>query len=133
MNEKQLQAKIVMAYSQDMFDFRGCLWSTRNTTFSVKDGQTQKAMGMVAGVSDLICFIEGHFIGIEVKVRGTSHSAKHLAKQLMWGETIIQQGGHWCIVTSLEEFWDAVDRKTVPYNVAKVKEMLAENKSTIKF
>ena len=133
MNEKQLQSKIVMDFSHKMFDFKGCLWSTRNTTFSVKDGQTQKAMGMIAGASDLCLFLEGHFIAIEVKVRGTSHSAKHVAKQLRWGETIIREGGHWCIVTSLEEFWDAVNRKPVPYTADVVRGMLDKCGPQIKF
>ena len=133
MNEKQLQAKIVMDFSQKMFDYQGCLWSTRNTTFSVKDGQTQKAMGMVAGVSDLILFMDGRFVGIEVKVKGSTHNTSHVAKQVRWGENISFHGGEWYIVTSLDEFWDVVNKKTPEYTIENVLEHMAYSGSKIKF
>jgi len=133
MNEKQLQSKIVMDFSHKMPEERGSLWSTRNTTFSVRDGQTQKAMGMIPGVSDLILYFEGKFIGIEVKVRGSSHSSKHVAQQLKWGDKIIKAGGRWVIVTSVEEFWEVLNERDPLYTAEKVRQMLLDGKSKIKF
>jgi len=74
MNEKQLQQKMVMSFSQQRPKEKGLLWSTRNQTFSAKDGMTQKGMGMVAGVSDLIYFNKT-FTGLEVKAKGTKHGS----------------------------------------------------------
>lgn len=133
MNEKQLQAKIVMDFSHKMPEERGSLWSTRNTTFSERDGQTQKAMGMIAGVSDLILYFEKRFVGIEIKVRGSSHKSKHVGQQLRWGEKIIDAGGEWYIVTTLEEFWDVVNKIKPEYTSQKVREMLENGKTKIKF
>ena len=122
-----------MDFSHKMPEERGSLWSTRNTTFSERDGQTQKAMGMIAGVSDLILYFERRFVGLEVKVRGSSHSAKHVAQQLKWGDKIIDAGGEWYIITSVDEFWDVMNKKTPEYHAEKVREMLKECKSQIKF
>ena len=133
MNEKQLQAKIVMDFSQKMPEWRGCLWSTRNTTFSVKDGQTQKAMGMIAGVSDLILFLEGRFVGIEIKTKGSSHSSKHVSQQLRWGETITHGGGEWYIVTSLEEFWNVINGGESNWTTKTVRALLDFSGTKIKF
>ena len=133
MNEKQLQASIVMDYSQNMPEYRGTLWSTRNTTFSQRDGQSQKAMGMVAGVSDLILFLDGRFVGIEIKVKGKPHAAKHIQQQLRWGDAIIHEGGEWYIVTSKEEFWMVINKEQPPYTPEAVKQLLNNGRSTIKF
>ncbi len=121
-----------MDFSQKHPEQKGKLWSTRNTTFSVKDGQTQKAMGMIPGVSDLI-YYNGRFVGIEIKVRGTSHSAKHVERQLKWGGMIKDAGGEWFIVTSLEEFWEVINGNPVEYTVERVKELLNQSKTKIKF
>jgi hypothetical protein len=133
MNEKQLQAKIVMDFSHKMPEERGSLWSTRNTTFSERDGQTQKAMGMIAGVSDLILYFERRFVGLEVKVIGSSHSAKHVAQQLRWGEKIIDAGGEWYILTSVDEFWDVMNKRKPKYTAEVVRKMLEESGTKIKF
>jgi len=133
MNEKQLQAMIVMDFSQMRPEEKGNLWSTRNTTLSERDGQTQKAMGMVAGVSDLIYYRDNRFVAIELKVVGTSHNSKHVGKQIKWGEKMIDAGGEWYIVTSLSEFWDVINGKDVKYTFPVVSRMLEEGKSKIKF
>tara|TARA_R110002020_G_scaffold471118_1_gene697601 strand:- start:223 stop:627 length:405 start_codon:yes stop_codon:yes gene_type:complete len=134
MNEKQLQSKIVLDFSQKMPDYRGCLWSTRNTTFSQRDGQTQKAMGMFAGVSDLILFFECRFIGLEVKTKGSSHKYGHIFNQSEWGKQIVLNGGEWYIITSVSEFWDVVNKKKPEYTLKKVRELLNQTKTkTIKF
>lgn len=122
-----------MAFSQKYPERRKLLWSTRNTTFGEVDGASQLALGMIAGVSDLIYFYDGVFTGIELKVRGSSHATKHVQKQLDWGEKITAQGGRYFIVTTLDEFWIVIDGGDVEYNIEKIKTLLSTTKTTIKF
>lgn len=136
MNEKQLQFKIVLDFSQKRPTEKGLLWSTRNQTFSAKDGMTQKGMGMVAGVSDLIYFKET-FCGLEIKQKGKRHSAKHIKQQLEWGKKITQNGGIWFIVTSLEGFWALLDDENITHNdvftVEDVETLLSKGTKTVVF
>lgn len=133
MTEKKLQAVCVMDFSQTHPERKGNLWSTRNTTFSERDGQTQKAMGMIAGVSDLIYFHNKRFVGIELKMQGSTHNTKHVSQQIKWGEKIIEAGGEYYIVTTLDEFWTVINGGQTQYTVEKVKEMINESKTKIKF
>mgnify|MGYP005991723191 CR=1 FL=1 len=136
MNEKQLQFKMVLKYReirpQDKLD----LWSTRNQTFSGKDGMTQKGMGMLAGVSDLI-YDGPYFLGLEVKVRGKEHKRSHIIQQLDWGKRRVEKGHYWCIVVSVEGFMFAIDNPGKPhkdvYLIEDVEKILLEQKKTIIF
>jgi hypothetical protein len=56
MSESKLQSEMVISFSQQRPDEKGLLWATGNRTLSQRDGQKQKAMGLFAGVSDLIYF-----------------------------------------------------------------------------
>ena len=102
--EDKLQASMVLWFSQNKTKDRGCLWSVRNTTLSPQDGMKQKAMGMFAGVSDLIHFKEGAMTGIEVKALETRHSILHLQQQIFWGRKIISQGGGYYFCYDLDGF-----------------------------
>ena len=136
MNEKQLQAKIVMDYSQLSPEGNGLLWSTRNNTFSLRDGVTQKAMGMTKGVSDLIHFKNKIFTGIEIKIPGAAHKLLHIHDQFTWGEKITKQGGRYFIVTSLFGFWNVInnsDNRTGVYNLEQINELLKESNGTVVF
>lgn len=136
MNEKQLQFKMVMKFSQTRPKDKLDLWSTRNQTFSAKDGMTQKGMGMLAGVSDLI-YDGPYFLGLEVKVRGKEHDRKHIIQQLDWGKRRIENGHYWCIVVSVEGFMFAIDNPGKPhpdiYLAEQVQELLFKQKSKIVF
>lgn len=136
MNEKQLQAKMVMAFSQKYPEKKGQLFSVRNTTLSLRDGQTQKAMGMVAGVSDLIFHEDGGMVGIEIKVKGEKHKRGHVMKQYVWGETITRTGGEYYIATTVVDFMNIIEggalNKTV-YQLADIKKLLDTEKSVVIF
>ena len=134
-NEKQLQASIFIDFSQKRPEEKGLLWSTRNQTFSAKDGMTQKAMGMVAGVSDLIYFKET-FVGLEVKQKGKVHKSSHITQQLNWGKKITNNGGLWFIITSLEGFWAVLNEDfnhEDVYSVERVEEILNKGSKTVIF
>ena len=136
-NEKQLQAKIVMDFNQKRPEERRMLWSTRNTTFSAKDGMTQRAIGMVRGVSDLLYFSNASLIGIELKLPGTKHKVSHILEQYKWGLDLEENGGEYYIVTSLKGFWQIIhcDLYNTPdvYNTTAIKSILDTAKGTIKF
>ena len=133
MSEKKLQAEIVISFSQQRPEEKGNLWSTRNTTFSERDGQTQKAMGMIAGVSDLIYYRGGRFVGIEIKKRGSSHNSKHVYQQVKWGELIEDAGGEWYIVRSLDEFWEVINGGSTDMDTKTVRALLDFSGTKIKF
>lgn len=109
MKESLLQSKIVIDFSQKRPEEKGLIWATGNRTLSERDGMKQKAMGLIAGVSDLIYFKNGIFIGIEIKVKGSKHKKSHVQQQLNWGLKIEENGGEWYIVTSLESFWAVIN------------------------
>lgn len=133
MTEKQLQAQIVLDFSQKRPNDRGLLWATMNRTLSVRDGQTQLAMGMIPGVSDLIYFKCGTLICIEIKEKGKIHNKKHIEKQLNWGKTIEQNGGIYCIITSLDEFWKLINDGICIYDVREIEKLVGNSKSKVVF
>lgn len=136
-NEKQLQAKMVMEFSQKYPEKNGQLFSVRNTTFSAKDGATQKAIGMKAGVSDLIYLDNnGLMVGIEVKFPKSKHNRTHILKQYVWGETVEKCGGEYFIVNSLEGFLSIIEGKELSnevYTLDKIREKLNNSKSELSF
>ena len=134
--EDKLQSQIVLDFSQKRPNEKGLLWSTRNQTFSARDGQKQKAMGMTAGVADLIYHNEG-LMGLEVKVKGEEHKRDHIINQLNWGKTITESGGHWCIITSVAGFWHVLEVQDFEhegvYSIKDVERLLSVQKSVIVF
>lgn len=108
-SEKKIQAEIVRAFSEKYPKKNGLMWHTRNVSFSAKDGMTQKALGMVPGVADLIIYENGILKAFEVKAPGSKHSKDHILQQIEWGEKIINQGGKYYFVRSVEEFFAAYD------------------------
>lgn len=136
-NEKQLQAAMVVKFRELYPEKKLKLWSTRNTTFSPKDGMTQKAMGMVAGVSDLMFFEDGILRAIEVKFPGQKHSVKHIKQQYEWGLSIVDNGGSWSICTSVDSFINSIKAHNGGYSLCEVGFMIhkaeEQGKSTITF
>ena len=135
-NEKQLQAAMVREFSQRWPEKDGQLWSVRNTTLSVRDGSTQKALGMKAGVADLNFFEAGVLVGIEVKFPGKKHDRAHIVQQVSWGETIEKNGGEYFIVTSIEDFISIIEGGAINsgvYTLEKLKEKLEKGRSQIIF
>ena len=135
MSEARLQSEMVLEFSQNMPEERGLLWSTRNNTFSARDGMTQRGMGMIAGVSDLIYFKHGQLICIEVKHPDKSHNKDHIRQQLDWGLKIEEQGGLYYIVNSVDAFWAVInwDENEGIYTTLRIEMLLNKGKSKVKF
>ena len=138
-NEKQLQAAMVIEFSQKHPEKYGQLWSVQNRTFSIKDGNTQKAMGLHAGVADLHFFEDQLLTAFEVKLSGAEHSRKHIMKQYEWGRRISDQGGIYYIVTSVEALMYLVGTRFVKgewpgiYSLPQVRKMLFTGSKTLVF
>ena len=137
MNEKQLQAKIVIDFSHQNPHERVMLWSTLNRTLSQKDGTTQLAMGLIKGVSDLLYFKRGVLYCFEIKQKGKRHSVEHVKRQMDWGRMMESQGAKFYIITSLEGFWSAVRQDEFMHEDAldlyRLNKYIDFNKKTVTF
>tara|TARA_R110001632_G_scaffold229939_1_gene366845 strand:- start:962 stop:1384 length:423 start_codon:yes stop_codon:yes gene_type:complete len=137
--EEKLQSEIVIDFSQQHPELyqMGCLYSTLNRTLSVRDGMKQKAMGLVAGVSDLTYHYDNRLVFIELKQPGRPHKSAHIHKQVEWGANRYLNGAEYYICTSVKGFYDIIHQKEmkVPdvYSMREVKKLLDLKKSTIKF
>jgi hypothetical protein len=139
-NEKQLQAAIVLAYRQRYAPKeRGMLWATLNRTLSQRDGQTQKATGLVPGVADLLYFENEVFAGLEVKFPGNKHDAEHIKQQYDWGVEMEENGGFYFIITSVAAFWAIIETTDINfihpdiYRLLDIKKLIDTGKKTLIF
>ena len=116
MTEKQLQAKLILTFGQKYPQYRDLLFEVNNDVYSINHAAARKAVGMVAGVSDLI-FINpynGKIIGIELKSENSTHAQKHIHTQLNWGAKITNAGGYYILSTNIEfimQFIDSIIKK----------------------
>jgi len=135
MNEKQLQAKMIMTFSQLYPNDKGLLFAVNNEANSDKQAMTFKALGVVRGVSDLIYCLDGKLIGIEVKYSGRKHSRAHIMNQYQWGMRIQLSGGDYYIVSSLEAFLSVIEGNinNQVYTLDKIYALLKDSKSTVIF
>lgn len=108
-NEKQLQAACVVKFRELYPEYKNALWSVRNYTANVKDGMTQRALGMLPGVSDLQYFFNGRFVAIEIKLPGTLHDKDHLKRQLKYGLYVKNNGGEYYVVKSVSAFLTVIN------------------------
>lgn len=134
--EHKLQSQIAISFSQNRPNEKGLLFSVRNITLSPQDGQKQKAMGMIAGVSDFIYFREESFVGMEIKFPNEKHDRRQIELQYEWGKKIVENGGFYFILTTLEGFWSVIDGNTLckgVYSLEQIKEKLDGGKSKIVF
>lgn len=136
MTEAKLQSLMVADFSRKRPNEKGLLWSTRNITLSVRDGLKQKAMGMVAGVSDLFYF-PSILKCIEVKLPGSKHNKNHIQIQYDWGRKIQTQRGQYYIVTSLKGFWEVIndqsDFSSDVYTLNQINDLIKSSKSKVVF
>src|SRR6056297_498023 len=104
MTEQQLQHEIVMWFSQQYPQHRGLLFEINNDTQAMKQAMKRRAMGMIAGASDLglINPNNGQFIGIELKAPGSRHKLKHIKQQVEWGQKLIDAGGMYVMTSQIE-------------------------------
>lgn len=107
MNEKQLQSKMVVAFSQAYPEQRGRLFATFQETLNAIQGSNRLSLGLIKGVSDLLYVTDkGELIGIEVKCSHSRHKASHVIEQANWLLKVPKKG-YFC--TSVEMLMDIVN------------------------
>lgn len=126
MTEKQLQAKLVMEFSQLHPERNGLLFAVNNEANSDRQAMTLKALGVWKGASDLIYFYNGVMTGIELKIPGAKHSRDHILSQYDWGSGIALNGGNYYIATNRDSFFSIIngDIDSRVYTLDHIKELL---------
>lgn len=126
-NEAQLQAYCVQYIFNHYPELRGKVFSTFQNVTNRQEAGVKKAMGLVAGVSDVIFINEhGQTIGIELKLPGTSHDVDHLKKQASW---LIKcpYKGYFC--DSFETFCNIILQNKDGINPHKILELISKSSS----
>jgi hypothetical protein len=105
--EARIQQDIVMWYHNTYPDRRGSLFEVNNNPDSKRDGAIRKAMGMVAGVSDL-CLITpmGSVVFVEVKRPDGVQSEA----QKKWEQLVTGFGARYEVVRSLADFQQLINQ-----------------------
>lgn len=102
--EDKLQAAIVMWFGQKWPEYQDLLFEVYNNPSNIEHAVHRKAMGMRAGVADLI-LIQPHVsctFGIEFKAPGSKHNYSKIEHQIKWGKNLIENGGGY-IMSANEE------------------------------
>jgi hypothetical protein len=101
MTENQLQAQIFQFHWNNVKTERGLLFHVNNKARNSIEGAKFKAMGVIAGVSDLIYLKPGGLpILIELKIDKGSQSSE----QKKWELLVRSAGYQYAICRSLEDF-----------------------------
>jgi len=110
MNENKIQHEIIMWFSQKYPQYRGLLFEVNNNPANAKHAIKRKAMGMVAGVSDLVFIIpkSGKICGIEIKAPNSVHKAEHIQRQFDWGSFITLNFGFFLMSSNIIEIKELI-------------------------
>lgn len=109
--EQNLQADVIIWFSQAYPDSRGHLWGNFATQ-DLHSANFKKSLGLVAFLSDIMYVTEGadrEFWGIELKTPGSRHSVSHVMSQAKWLLSIPNKG-FFC--DSFEMFQDIIHKKS---------------------
>lgn len=135
MNEHQLQASIVMEYSQLYPEKRGTLFAANNEAANDRHAMALKALGVYSGVSDLILLNSCIMTGIELKIPGAKHKRAKIERQYEWGKTIVENGGRYYIAIDRDSFFSIINgaiNENV-FTLDKIKRLLEQSGSVIMF
>jgi hypothetical protein len=108
MTETYLQYQCFTAFTHKYHPEQyGRLISTFQNSNTGRQGKQKKAIGLVAGVSDMLYFPPfGGTIPIEIKVKGTRHDKAHVIHQCEW---IISVHGSGYFALSVDGFMACID------------------------
>jgi hypothetical protein len=105
--EARIQSECVQWLWNERPEMRGRLFEINNNPLNKIDGARRKAMGMIAGVSDLILLREGKTpICIEMK----DATGRQSQAQKEWQKVAESTGATYAIVRNLDEFKDIIKR-----------------------
>ena len=104
-SESRLQATCFAWFWNTYPEYRGLMFHvpSEGNRNSVIDGGRRKAMGIVAGVSDLIFMLPRHgYYGLCIEMK--TETGKQSDKQKEWERKVTEQGYDYQIARSLSEF-----------------------------
>jgi len=99
--EDNLQAEIIKYFWNNRPDERGLLFHVNNKARNKIEGNKMKALGTIAGVSDLI-YLKPHASPIMIELK--TQDGKQSIAQIAWQELVHQAGYRYEVVRSLDEF-----------------------------
>ncbi len=100
MTEEQIQTACVLWFDHDYPEHRQMLFHVDNNSWNMVIGSKKKALGVQAGVSDLILVAHRRVYFLECKTPiGTQKD-----KQISFEEKVLKRGHVYIIFRSLEEF-----------------------------
>lgn len=102
--EEQIQKGCVTWFNLQYPELFGCLCSNLNNSKDAKTGARNKALGVVAGRSDLVFYFKSKAYHIEVK-QPKSYQNK---AQKEWQKIIELQGFSYYLVYSFEDFKEII-------------------------
>lgn len=108
LTESRIQSEIYIHHHNTYPDQRGLLFMVHNSPRNAQDGARLRAMGMVAGVSDLLFLApDGQVFAIEVK----TDTGRQQSEQLKWQQTVESIGVRYVIVRSVDDFEQLVMKR----------------------
>ena len=114
LTEHQIQASICLYFNTTYPTLRKCLFHVNNKAKNSIEGAKFKALGTVAGVSDLILVATNQTIYIELK----DDKGKQQPDQMEFQRQVTALGNQYVIIRSLGEFKDLLNTLH-PYNQIK--------------
>lgn len=99
-SEAAFQQQCVMHFHNSYPELRGLLFSVNNNSANKREGAFNKAIGLVAGVSDLVFVYSGKVYFIELKTP-TGYQSKD---QIEWQAKIESQGINYYVINSIDKF-----------------------------
>lgn len=104
--EARIQAWCVFWLRNKYPETHGLFFTINNNATSIRGGVNNKAMGVVAGVSDCVFFWGGKLYCIEFK----TFKGRQSPDQKKWQENITKQGAEYHIVRCLEDFKELINK-----------------------
>lgn len=105
--EKRLQQECFRWFHNNYPDLRGTMWMNHNQAVNSKQGAILRAMGMVAGVSDLLWLHKGILYCIELK----TETGRQSDAQKAWSKAITNQSGVYILINNLDAFKALVNER----------------------
>ena len=99
-SESKIQSEIIIWFRNANLGTNNLIWSVPNESSNAKEQMYKKSMGLLTGVSDLMCVYNGQLLFIEVKIP----TGKQSDKQLDFERKIKANGYEYVVVRSLEQF-----------------------------
>lgn len=106
-SESKIQQQIVMWFRSN--PNRGIIFSVPNESGNAREQMRKKQIGLLAGVSDLVCLLPG---GVTLLMEVKTQTGKQSETQRKFESKSIKLGHSYVVVRSLEHAIDAVEKHT---------------------